>query len=427
MQKTETVAVIGLGYVGLPLALALAEHYDVIGVDSDSERLDALRRGIDRTGEVPAARLSPPRLTYASSAQEAARATAFIVTAPTPVFADNRPNLTLLERAACEVGAVLQKGGMVVFESTVCPGTTEDFCLPILERESGLRVNADFDCAYSPERISPNEKGLSDAVKIVSAASPEGLARVAALYRRVVPAGLYEAPSIKTAEAAKLVENVQRDVDIALFNELAMLCAQMGLDSRAVFDAAATKWNFRRFHPGLVGGHCIGTDSYYLLEHAEQQGMPAEVLRAARQVNNAVPQFVADNALRLLRERGKTAAVAPPQVAPPQAAAEVMLFGFSFKENCADVRRTLVEPLRRALLAGGCRVRVCDPVADAKKALTEYGVQIETDIDAALAAPSDLLLFAVAHRQFAAIPESALAGRLVVDVKGVAARADWRL
>lgn len=413
----EKICVVGLGYVGLPLALALAEHYDVRGVDSDAARIAELNDRHDRTGEATAQELqAAARLSLHNAMQDAADCSCYIVTAPTPVSADYRPDLTLLEQATADVAAVLSRGDAVVFESTVCPGTTDDVCAPLLQKISTLRMNEDFDVAYSPERIAPKVKGLRDAVKIVAASNDAALQRVAAIYEKIVPLGLHLAPSIKTAEAAKLTENIQRDVDIAVANELAMMFNQMGIDSDAVLAAAATKWNFRRFKPGFVGGHCIGTDSYYLLARAEQDGMSADLLRAARRVNNAVPRFVADAVVRLLRERGKT-----------PADCTVLLFGFSFKENCPDVRHTLVEDLRQFLLADGCRVRVCDPIADAEKAEQEYGVRLETDVAAALADAADIAVFAVAHDCFAAIPASALAALPVLDVKGVAARADWRL
>ena len=409
----ESVCVVGLGYVGLPLLLALSKHGTVVGVDNNVKRVSQLQQGIDSNNEVDAGQISGIALyTDIAAVRDC---TVFVVTAPTPVGADYRPDLSVLEAAAADVGGVLKKGDMVVFESTVCPGTTDDICIPILERKSSLRVNTDFDCGYSPERISPGDKGLSDAVKVIAAGNSRALRRLAALYAPIIPSGLHTAPSIKVAEAAKITENIQRDVDIAITNELAMLYSRMGIDSTAVLDAAATKWNFRRFSPGLVGGHCIGTDSYYLLEYAQENKYPVRVLQAARETNNSVPIFIADSALALLKACGKAAN------------AVVTIFGFSFKENCADTRSTLVEALRQVLLAAGCRVTVCDPVADAEHALLEYGVDLQTDIQAALTADSDLLIFAVAHQVFGEIPESALVDKLVMDVKGIAARADWRL
>lgn len=418
MQAAEKIAVVGLGYVGLPLALALARYYNVVGVDNDATRIAELRAGVDRTGETGSEQITTAghSLQYAESLSAAADCSVFIVTVPTPVGADERPDLSLLEQATREVGGALKKGDLVVFESTVCPGTTDNFCIPILQDESGLRVCDDFDCAYSPERIAPNEKGLSDAVKIVSAANEAALRRVSRLYQNIIPQGLHAAPDIKTAEAAKLTENIQRDIDIAVINELAMIYGRMGIDSDAVFAAAATKWNFRRFFPGLVGGHCIGTDTYYLLDRTDREGYPADLLRVARRVNNAVPDFVAENVLRLIAERG---------LSPAQTKA--VIFGFSFKENCPDVRSTLVYSLFRSLSQAGCQVRVCDPVADREKTQAEYGIELVTDISVALADKPDVAVFAVAHRQFRDIPAAALDGVLVADVKRIAARADWRL
>ena len=257
---------------------------------------------------------------------------------------------------------------------------------------------------------------VSDAVKIISASNPSALARVADIYGKIVPAGLHEAASMQIAEAAKLAENIQRDVDIAITNELAMIFDQFGIDSDAVFEAAATKWNYRRFKPGLVGGHCIGTDSYYLLERAAREGLPAAVLQSAREANNAVPLYVADRIGALLTARGEAAAESP-----------LLLLGYSFKENCADVRNTLVEPLRRRLREHGFPVQVCDPIADAGSAEALYGVRLQRDLAAALAARPRVVVFAVAHECFRALPAAALEGMFVADIKRAAARADWRL
>lgn len=416
METGEHIGVVGLGYVGLPLALALARHHPVTGVDTDSTRLAELAQGIDRGGLADAEALRQSSLRTAAAIAEAADCTVYIVTAPTPVHDDHRPNWSLLEKAARDVGSVLKKGDLVVFESTVCPGSTEGRCIPILQEQSGLRVNSGFDCAYSPERISLNDRGLGDAVKIISASNPAARARLRRLYEKIVPAGLHEAPSIQVAEAAKLAENIQRDVEIATINELAMLYGQWGIDSAAVLDAAATKWNFRRFTPGLVGGHCIGTDSYYLLERAARENLPAPLLRAARQVNNAVPLYVAEQITAQVRQRGQR-----PEESP------LLLLGYAFKENCGDVRNTLAEPLRRRLEESGFPVQVCDPLADADHARAHYGVTLLADIDAALGAKPQVAVFAVAHRCFADIPAAALEGLFVADIKGIAARADWRL
>lgn len=409
----ERIGIIGLGYVGLPLALALARHYPVIGVDTDARRLQELKQGIDRTGEAAAQSPEVAQLPMTAQVADAAACTAYIVTAPTPVHADHRPNWSLLETATRDVASVLKKGDLVVFESTVCPGSTESICIPLLEQGANLRVNVDFDCGYSPERISPSEKTVTDVKKVIAASNPAALERMAALYGRIITAGLHRAESIAVAEAAKLAENIQRDVDIAMTNELAMLFDQFGINSAQVFDAAATKWNYRRFTPGLVGGHCIGTDSYYLLERTQRENLPAPVLQAARQANNAVPHYVADRIVQLL----------------PAAAEKspLLLLGYAFKENCADVRNTLVEPLRQRLCAHGFPVTVCDPVADAAAAEHLYGVTLHTDLQQALAERPRVVVFAVAHQCFREIPADALQGAFVADIKGAAVRANWRL
>ncbi|MCH9757649.1 MAG: nucleotide sugar dehydrogenase [Proteobacteria bacterium] len=415
-MTNEKICVVGLGYVGLPLALAFAKQHPTLGVDNNPQRLATLQQGIDSTSETSCEQLRASSLRYAANVSAAGDCNVYIVTAPTPVYEDYRPNWSLLEQATRDVAAVLKKGDLVVFESTVCPGSTDYLCTPILEKIAGLQVNVDFSCAYSPERISPNEKGIRDAVKIISASNPQALKRLQALYEPIIPAGLHIAESIQIAEAAKLTENIQRDVDIAITNELAMIFDQFGIDSDAVFAAAATKWNFRRFRPGLVGGHCIGTDSYYLLERTDKENLPAPVLRAARQANNAVPSYIAERICTLLQQRQQTIK-----------GTSLLLLGYAFKENCADVRHTLVEPLRSALVQHGFDVSVCDPVADAQLAQQHYGVTLLTDTEAALKQQPQVIVFAVAHQCFANISETTLGNAFVADIKRIAARADWRL
>ena len=410
----KKLCVIGLGYVGLPLALAFARERPVIGVDTDSRRVAELKQGFDRSGEIGADALcASPHLTLSDSLREAADCSAYFVTVPTPVFADHTPNLQHLQAAISEAATVIQPGDLLVVESTVCPGTTESLCARLITETTGLCAGKDFDLAYSPERISPGDRGLSKAIKIISASDDKALSRVRALYEKIIPAGLHEAPSIKVAEAAKLAENIQRDVDIAVTNQLAMLFDRMEIDSDAVFAAAATKWNYRRFSPGLVGGHCIGVDSYYLIDYADRHRHPAPLLHAARQINNQVPLYVADIVLQHLRERRKT----------PRA----LILGYAFKENCADIRNTMVEPMRRTLVENGIEVTICDPVADAEKAKAEYGITIVKDWSAALSKEYGLIIFAVAHRQFQDIPATMLGDAFVADIKGAAPRADWTL
>ena len=414
----EKIAIIGLGYVGLPLALAFAKHYDVIGIDTDAARVDEIRNNADRTEQASRAELAAASRRFACypDIAMAKDCTVYIITAPTPVDLNHEPDLTAIIAASEAVGKIIKQGDLVVYESTVCPGTTEDICIPILSAQSNLKINDDFVCGYSPERISPHDKNLSDIVKVIAASSASALDRVANLYGKIITAGVYRAPSIRVAEAAKITENIQRDVDIAITNELAMVYNQMGISSEAVFDAAATKWNFRRFTPGFVGGHCIGTDSYYLLDHADKKSYPMYVLKAARYVNNQVPMFVAQKVISDLQNAGRD-----------PTAASVLVMGFTFKENCPDVRHTLVARLRAALYAAGCRVRICDPVADCAKAKEEYGINIETNIERALAQPADAVVFAVAHSDFAKIPKASLANHRIYDIKNIAPHANWYL
>lgn len=430
----EKIAVIGLGYVGLPLALAFSKHSEVVGVEQNATRVAQLQSGIDANREVADGQVTDlPNLVFSTDIKMAREATVFIVTVQTPIDDKSQPDLSSLIAATTDVGGVLKKGDMVVFESTVCPGTTENICIPILQKTSQLSINTDFTCAYSPERVSPGGgKPLTEVVKVVAGSNADAQARAQRLYGAIIPAGLHAAPSIAVAEAAKITENIQRDVDIAITNELAMIFKQMNIDSEAVFNAAATKWNFRRFYPGLVGGHCIGVDSYYLLEHAQRQGYSAAVLAAARQANNAVPLFIANAAKRLLADAdGNTDANSTANLSGNPttnlSGKKVLILGYSFKENCPDVRNTLVELIRQDLIAAGCDVTVCDPIADAALAQQQSGVRITTDVTATLQQPFDLIVFAVAHDVFRTITTEQLGAARVLDVKGIAPRADWRL
>lgn len=421
-DSSQRIAVVGLGYVGLPLALAFAEHGDVVGVDIDSERVRDIQNNEDKTGQVSADELQAAlSLQCYDDISKARECNVFIITAPTPVDANNAPDLSFVVAVSEAVGGVLKRGDLVIYESTVCPGTTDEVCIPILQNQSGLRINESFACGYSPERVSPSDKELSDIVKVVSASNDDALEKVAALYEKIIAAGVHRAPSIKVAEAAKITENIQRDVDIAITNELAMVYSQMGISSEAVFDAAATKWNFRRFRPGFVGGHCIGTDSYYLLDKAKREQYAMPLLAAARTVNNNMPLFIAQQVLHDFKEEGRDFL---------NLNASVLIMGFTFKENCPDVRHTLIAKLRHTLGAAGCRVRVCDPIADVDKTQKHYGVRLETDIKESLAKPADAVIFAVAHQCFKDIPPDLLTAHRVYDVKGATAAdasTHWRL
>lgn len=353
----EILAVIGLGYVGLPLAVAFAQHGPVIGYDIDAERLANLEAGFDPNGEVDSAALkrSKQNLRFTSRADALRVARIYIVTVPTPVDETNRPDLGALQDASRSIAAFLKKGDLVIYESTVYPGTTEEVCVPLLEQGSGLRCNTDFEVGYSPERINPGDRvhTLSSICKVTSASTPQAARRVSMLYRRVVAAGVHEAPSIRVAEAAKVIENTQRDVNIALMNELAMIFAKMGIDTGEVLAAARSKWNFLPFQPGLVGGHCIGVDPYYLTHKATTVGYHPELILAARRINQRMGIYVAHEVMRLLAMHRLSIV-----------GARVLILGITFKEDCPDLRNTRVVDIVRELQACNADVDIHDPVAN---------------------------------------------------------------
>ncbi|HDL77719.1 MAG TPA: nucleotide sugar dehydrogenase [Lentisphaerae bacterium] len=406
--EEERVGVVGLGYVGLPLAAAFARHVPVWGYDIREARVQELSRGIDQRGDVTGEDLRQPRLRFTARIGDLAGCTTIIVAVPTPVTAANTPDLSALEAASRQVGSILKPGMMVVYESTVYPGVTEEVCLPILEGASGLRLGQ-FDLAYSPERINPGDRQhtLENVVKIVSGHDHEALERCARLYGLVVRAGVHRVRDIKTAEAAKVIENVQRDLNIALMNELARIFACMGLRTREVLDAAATKWNFHRYYPGLVGGHCIGVDPYYLTHKAMLLGYHPEVILAGRRINDSMAHYIGEMTVRALNNRG---------ILPREA--QVLLLGFTFKENVGDMRNSKAVDLARYLQDFGCRVLVCEPLVDGKVLQECYGVipiQVE-DL-----APADAVVLVNAHDAFAGIVEGELVARtgakVVVDIK----------
>lgn len=419
------IGVIGLGYVGLPVATAFARRFPgTLGYDRDPERVAELRRGVDRTRSVDAAALRSSGLGLCDLPTELADRDCFVVCVPTPIDRQHRPVLEPLESAARLVGGSLAAGDVVVFESTVYPGLTEGLCVPLLERASGLRAGADFGVAYSPERINPGDPdhGLEGTVKLVAAGDPLTRARVAALYRAVVPAGVVELDSIAVAEAAKVIENVQRDLNVALMNELAILCDRIGLDTSAVLDAAATKWNFHRYHPGLVGGHCIGVDPYYLTALARSVGLHPRVILAGRRVNDEMSAFVATKVAKLLAAAGRDVR-----------GARVAVLGVTFKPDVPDTRNSRVPELVRELAEFGVQVLCHDPLADVRGGAGEArpGTPLAAGARGAEGAPLalvpeqelvglDALVLAVPHR--ALLPLAArLAERgpaLVVDVLG---------
>ena len=413
MIRQAVVAVVGLGYVGLPLAVAFGKGARTIGYDRLRERVDAIARGEDHTGELDAADLRAAALLRVTADPAALKEADFvIVTVPTPVDDARRPDLTLLVEASRTVGANLKRGATVIFESTVYPGATEGICVPALEESSRLKWKQDFHVGYSPERINPGDRehSLEHIVKVVSGDSLQTLARVAALYGQVVPAGVHRAASIEIAEAAKVIENTQRDLNIALMNELAIIFDRLGLDTHEVLAAAGTKWNFLPFTPGLVGGHCIGVDPYYLTHRAEMAGYHPQVILAGRRINDGMAEFVAGKTARLLERGGK-----------PVSGATINLLGLTFKENVTDLRNSKVADLRMALVQQGARVHVSDPLADPGAAKREYGIELES-WDALPRA--DALIVAVAHRQYRERPaadylDKLAPGGCVLDIKGV--------
>ena len=389
----DQICIIGLGYVGLPLAVAFGRHRATLGFDIDGARIAELRAGADQTREISPQELSEAgQLTLTSNPDEISDARIYIVTVPTPVDASHRPDLRPLLAASKTVGAVLKPGDLVIYESTVYPGATEEDCVPVLEAESGLRFNQDFHVGYSPERINPGDKNrrLPDITKVTSGSTPAVAAQVDALYNEVVTAGTHLAPSIRVAEAAKVIENSQRDINIALVNELAMIFNRMGIDTEAVLKAAGSKWNFLPFRPGLVGGHCIGVDPYYLTHKAESLGYHPDILLAGRRLNDGMGTYVAQQMIKALVKRGK----------PMR---RVLIMGLTFKENCPDLRNTRVIDVLRGLEDYGLSVDVHDPHADPAAAKASLGVEL-------VAQPEqqayDGIILAVAHSAFIQMQES---------------------
>jgi UDP-N-acetyl-D-glucosamine/UDP-N-acetyl-D-galactosamine dehydrogenase len=409
---SERVAVIGLGYVGLPVALGFARKFPgTVGFDIDAEKVKELASGHDRNGEVDRATLLDAGLEVTSDARELEGATFFVVAVPTPVDDNNVPDLTPVIRASETVGRALKKGAVVVYESTVYPGVTEEVCGPILEKVSGLS-RSDFHLGYSPERINPGdtEHTLERIVKVVSGEDDATLDRVASAYGAVVTAGVHRAPSIKVAEAAKVIENTQRDLNIALMNELAIIFERMGIRTKDVLAAAGTKWNFLRFSPGLVGGHCIGVDPYYLTMKAQQLGYQPEVILAGRRINNHVASFVAQRLVKMLIQN---------DLKPK--GARVGVLGLTFKEDVSDVRNSKVPDIVRELEQWGAEVIVHDPLASAAETKHEYGIAL-SDIERFK--DLDGLVFAVAHKQYRELGADKLSAMLkqggaLVDVKSV--------
>lgn len=410
------MAVVGIGYVGLPLATAFARVRRTIAYDRDCGRIDELRLGIDRTLEVTADELrSVPQLAFTCNAADLASASVYIVAVPTPIDDDKQPDLRPLVSASETVADCLAPGDLVIYESTVYPGATEEVCVPILEERSGLVLNRDFAVGYSPERINPGDSShrLDSIVKVTSGSSLQAAAAVAELYGEIIPAGTHPAPSIRVAEAAKVIENTQRDVNIALVNEFAVLFSRLGLDTHDVLAAARTKWNFLPFAPGLVGGHCIGVDPYYLTYKAIEVGHHPEVILAGRRTNDSMGQHVAERVVLELSRAGVTAR-----------GARCLVLGLAFKENCPDLRNTGVMSVVSALREFGLGVDVCDPRVDPVAAAEAYGLDL-VGLDAALGGTYDAAVLAVAHRDFEGIGaalRAAVGSGVIFDVKGALPR-----
>jgi UDP-N-acetyl-D-glucosamine/UDP-N-acetyl-D-galactosamine dehydrogenase len=409
----ERIGVIGLGYVGLPVALAFARKFpETVGFDIHREKVDELRRGIDRNREQPADALRATTLKMTGDAGDLRGCTLFVVAVPTPVDENNVPDLTALERASETVGRVMAKGAVVVFESTVYPGVTEDVCGPLLERVSGLKRGLDFKLGYSPERINPGDKEhtLEKITKVVSGEDAATLDRVADAYAAIVDAGVHRAPSIKVAEAAKVIENTQRDLNIALMNELAIIFDRIGIRTADVLAAAGTKWNFLKFRPGLVGGHCIGVDPYYLTMKAQQLGYQPEVILAGRRINNNVGSYVAQRLVKLLIEADITVKNA-----------RVGVLGLTFKEDCSDIRNSKVPDILRDLQSFGITPSVHDPLASAPEAMREYGLKLAS-IEELVGL--DAVVLAVSHKWYLRLGQPGIQamvrdGGVLIDVKSV--------
>ncbi|MGH8212255.1 MAG: nucleotide sugar dehydrogenase [Rhodanobacteraceae bacterium] len=410
------LAVIGLGYVGLPLAVGFGRVLPTLGFDINGARIAELKEFRDHTLEVsPDAMREAKQLRCSNEVQDLAGCNVFIVTVPTPIDSFKRPDLRPLESASTSVGRAIKRGGIVIYESTVYPGATEEICVPIIERVSGLKYNVDFFAGYSPERINPGDREhrLETIVKVVAGSTPEASEFVDALYRKVVNAGTHRASSIRVAEAAKVIENTQRDLNIALINELALICHRLGIDTGEVLAAAGTKWNFLPFRPGLVGGHCIGVDPYYLTHKAQQIGYHPEVILSGRRINDGMGQHVAQRVIKLMTQRRVHAA-----------GARVLILGLAFKENCPDLRNTRVVDVIEEFRGYHAQVDVHDPWVDADEARHEYGLDLVSELK-----PDsyNAIILAVGHKQFTAMGADKLRalgkpGCVLFDVKNILPR-----
>lgn len=411
--EDSKICVVGLGYVGLPLAAEFGKKFSTVGFDLNENRVAELKSGSDSTLEVDADELQEAaQLSYTSSEDDIKSCNIYIVAVPTPIDASKRPDLSPLEGASNTVGRCLSKGDIVVYESTVYPGATEEVCVPILEKVSGLKFNEDFFCGYSPERINPGDKThrLPSIVKVTSGSTPEIASFVDAMYASIITAGTFLASSIKVAEAAKVIENTQRDVNIALINELALIFEKLDINTREVLAAAGTKWNFLPFQPGLVGGHCIGVDPYYLTHKAQEVGYQPDMILAGRRLNDQMGAYVANTVIKKMVQKGIDTSKS-----------KILVLGLTFKENCPDLRNTKVVDILNEFKEYGIDVDICDPWANASDAKKEYGVQL---VEQPATGQYDAVVLAVAHKQFIDIPFEQLKGfakekSVIYDVKGL--------
>jgi UDP-N-acetyl-D-galactosamine dehydrogenase len=411
VDKKAKVALIGLGYVGLPIALAFAKKVSVIGFDINRKRVDMMKNGIDPSGELPASDFEGCDIEFTDSLEDLKKASFFIVAVPTPVDNHNKPDLTPVLKASESIGKVLKKGDYVVYESTVYPGCTEEDCVPVLEKLSGLKMGRDFKVGFSPERINPGDKQhtITTILKIVSGNDEEALDNIAKVYSIIVKPGIHKASSIKVAEAAKIIENTQRDVNIALMNELSIIFNRMGINTYDVLEAAGTKWNFLKFSPGLVGGHCIGVDPYYLIHKAEALGYHSHVINSGRYVNDSMGFYVAKNTVKKIIATGKDISKA-----------KVLVMGATFKEDVQDIRNSRIADVVKELKSFYVKVEVSDPFASSEELKEEYGFELVKDIGKNY----DAVIVAVNHQPYLSLTEDYFASILtkqgiVVDVKGI--------
>ncbi len=419
LNKEEKLSLVGLGYVGMPIAVSFAKKIDVVGFDLNAKKIELYKSGVDPTNEVGDDAIKATTVDFTADETKLKEAKFHIVAVPTPVNDDHTPDLTPVEGASEILGRNLTKGSVVVFESTVYPGVTEDVCIPILERESGLKCGVDFKIGYSPERINPGDKvhRLETITKIVSGMDEEALDVIAKVYELVIEAGVHRAESIKVAEAAKVIENSQRDINIAFMNELSIIFNKMGIDTQSVLKAAGTKWNFLKFYPGLVGGHCIGVDPYYLTYKAEMLGYHSQIILSGRRINDDMGKYVAENIVKKLIAADK-----------PVKNAKVAILGFTFKENCPDTRNTKIIDIVNELKEYGITPVVADPDADANEAKWLYGIEF-VDIDTVK--DMDAVVLAVAHDSFKEFDMKyydamyADGQKIMVDIKGLLDRKEY--